>query len=606
MDKKIEFNWKIHNKCNYRCPYCFNYGEWAELSRLDRHFPPDKWIGAWHKIYEKYGSVHIKIAGGEPFIYPDFFALIKELSKEHSTEIITNLSASKEKLIAFLSQMDPGRMVLFLSFHPLFESFEIFLEKALIVKEKGFGSCINFVAYPPDLKRMQYFKDKFEAKELNFFPLPFRGAYEHISYPDGYTENERNLIHDCSTSRDISPEPKANLKEMLSPPKTKGKLCYAGQKFACIESNGTVYRCSDSRNKVLGDFFDENFVFFDKPMPCEIDNCPCEFRWLVKKEDAEGNVRVETPSLNFRKKIPPFRIFLTWDIHYSCNYKCPYCFFDKIWDRHYTENRYPGIERWIEIWNNVFEKYGSCHLHITGGECSTYPDFFELVREISKNHSVTVDTNLSFDVSAVIGKLNPANVSFAATYHPLFADLDLFLEKTAKLKNNNFQTLVEFVAYPPQLDKIQLCRAEFAKINVTLKIGPFRGEFNGKSYPREYSQQERILIEDHSINNAAGLQLSWYGEEQEKEKRADKICRMGQMYAKIRADGSVYRCCKVKPDTKKLGNMLEGSFKMLDDARPCEYSNECNCWRAMVLGEENKWVSLWAAPTDKFNNAEAK
>jgi len=605
MDKKIEFNWKIHNRCNYRCPYCFNYGQWAELSKLDRYFSPDKLIDAWRKIYKKYGSVHIKIAGGEPFIYPNFFELVKELSKGHTIEIITNLSCNKEKLSAFLSQIDPTRVMLFLSFHPLFESFEIFVEKALIVKEKGFGSGINFVAYPPELKRMEYFKDKFEIRGLNFLPLPFRGLYKDIIYPGGYTENEKKLIYGYCAPKDDSSEQKANLKAMLSPPKTKGRLCYAGQKFACIESNGTVYRCSDSRNTILGDFFDKDFILFEKPMPCEIDTCPCEFKWLVKKGDGDGNVQAPAP-FNFRNEIPPFKIFFTWDIHYSCNYKCPYCFFNKLWEQHYVENRYPGIERWIEIWNEVFEKYGSCHVHITGGECSIYPDFFKLVKEISKIHSVTVDTNLSFNVSAVIGKLSPYNVNFAATYHPLFADFNLFLEKSAKLKNNNFEIYAELVAYPLQLEKIQVCRVEFAKIDVPLRISPFRGEFNGKSYPEGYSQQERILIEDYHVNSATQLQMTWYGKEQEKEKRANKICRMGQMYAKIRADGSVYRCCKIKEPTKMLGNMLEGSFKLMDEASPCEYSSDCNCWKAMFLGEENKWLPHWTVPTDKFNSAEAK
>lgn len=594
MNAKIEFNWKMHNKCNYRCPYCFNYEQWAELSRFDRYFPDGEWIDAWHKIYKKYGSVYIKIASGEPFIYPNFFGLVKELSKEHTLEIITNLSCSKAKLITFLNQMDSVRMTLFLSFHPLFESFDNFVEKALIVKEKGFGSGINFVAYPLELKRIKYFRDKFEAKGFPFLPLPFRGAYKDISYPDGYTENEKDLIYSTSSSSDDSPEQKASLREMLSPPKTKNKLCYAGQKFACIESNGIVYRCSDSRSKILGNFFDEDFTFLRTPTPCDLDICPCEFRWLVKEEDVERDI--QTPvSFNFRKKIPPFKIFFTWDIHFSCNYKCSYCFFNKIWDQLSVENRYPGVGKWIKVWDDVFRKYGKCHIHITGGEPTIYPDFFELVKGISKNHTVTIDTNLSFDASAVIGKLMPQNVSFTATFHPLFADLNLFLKKSTQLKNSNFYSLVEFVAYPPQLEKIQECRVKFAEINIPFKIGPFRGEFNGKSYPEGYSQQEKILIEDCSSSTSTDLQMNWYGEEQKKEKKAEKICRMGHMYAKIRPDGSIYRCCKVK-DSGKLGNMLDGFFKLLDEAKPCEYSDECNCWRAMILGEEDRWLPHWVSP----------
>ena len=57
------------------------------------------------------------------------------------------------------------------------------------------------------------------------------------------------------------------------------------------------------------------------------------------------------------------RVFWDWDIHYSCNYRCSYCFLTEKRERAAQENRYPGTAKWIAVWNRIHEKYGSCHIH---------------------------------------------------------------------------------------------------------------------------------------------------------------------------------------------------------------------------------------------------
>jgi MoaA/NifB/PqqE/SkfB family radical SAM enzyme len=278
---RVEFNWDIHHACNYRCPYCFSHNLWKELASRNKYFPAERWLGAWHRIQERYGAARIKIACGEPFIYPEFFRLVQGLSQEHTLEIVTNLSCGKEELGAFLAGVAPGAVTLYASFHPHFEQCEPFIEKALMVKGKGFLSGVNFVVYPAAFDQMKYFKRRFEAAGLNFCLLPFRGAYRGAIYPDAYTEEEKRTINETSDS--FSAEQRESLRRMVTPEKTKGRLCRAGQAYACIESDGTVSRCGESKDKCIGDFFDEDFALYDRSRPCENEKCPCEFRWLAQE-----------------------------------------------------------------------------------------------------------------------------------------------------------------------------------------------------------------------------------------------------------------------------------------------------------------------------------
>ncbi len=600
MASAIEFNWDIHYKCNYRCPYCFSYGNWQNLSRCNKYFSMEQWVDSWHRIYERYGSVRIKIASGEPFIYPHFFDLIKQLIKEHTFNIITNLSCGKEQLIDFIEDIPPHRLFLDASFHPLFTSFEEFLEKALIVKEKGFLSCINYVAYPPELGRMEYFKKRFKNSGLNFSILPFRGRYNNIIYPGGYTDREKVMIYNLSG--DLPLGQRENLRQMMDLDTTKGKLCNAGYKYARIDSDGIVYRCGQTKNNILGNFFDKNFSLLSHPLPCESENCPCEFQWLVKEEDNNKECiashkysdRIakakEMQSDSSHRLPPPYQIFFTWDIHYKCNYSCPYCFFADIWNVVSKENRYPGFSRWLKIWRDIFDRYGNCNIHITGGEPCIYPDFIELIMGLSKYHSIEIDTNLSFDVKNFITRIKPDNIKFTATFHPLFVDLSSYLCKASLLKDNGFDIYVDYVAYPPQLREMERYKLEFKKRDISFKILAFRGKFQGKLYPKNYTEEEEAIIKRCGDSTTEMIFDAHVGA---KKQREIKLCRMGQMYAKIRADGSAYRCCCKVRDNKGLGNMLEGTFKLLEDAYLCK--DECICWKAMIVGEEENWLKFWSS-----------
>lgn len=272
----ISFSWNIHYKCNYRCPYCWFNDNWIGLVKYNIYPSLDKLLKAWENIYNKYGSVHIDIAGGEPFIYPDFIEVIAGVSCFHEIGITTNLSCDIE---SFVNKINSSMVGVLSTFHPGFAKLEDFIRKKALLRERGFGDKIVYLAYPTNLKMLNYYRNKFEASGFSFEIMTFWGRHNGTDYPASYTEEERNIIQPCLGSRS------GEYFQLVPKKMEKGRLCKAGYCYAVVNPNGDVYRCgSQNMNKdyLMNNIFNENFTLLQTPSPCVSDFCPCnEFASLL-------------------------------------------------------------------------------------------------------------------------------------------------------------------------------------------------------------------------------------------------------------------------------------------------------------------------------------
>jgi MoaA/NifB/PqqE/SkfB family radical SAM enzyme len=255
------------------------------VGKRNKYLPLEKWVDVWLRVSQDYEQVRILITGGEPFNYPSFIDLVKELSQHCSIGFDTNLSCSKEELADFVKNTDASNISMGLSYHPMFSNFDTFLEKALFLKENGFANiCVQFVTYPPQLDRLVIVREKFTENNLYFIPLPFRGKHNGREYPGAHTEEERRIIY--NSTQDLSSEHKERVKNYLEQVVSHGRLCAAGQVYARVDSDGTVYRCgryaTNPTNSPMGNLFDGNFRLSEVPLLCEQEVCPCEFRWIVQ------------------------------------------------------------------------------------------------------------------------------------------------------------------------------------------------------------------------------------------------------------------------------------------------------------------------------------
>jgi len=259
--------WDIHYKCSYRCPYCWFKDDMGSRYLKIRHISSEEWIERWNYIYGIYGPNHIEITGGEPFIYDNFVYLVKEISKCHNIRITTNLSVN---ISNFTSEFNPERVKIISSFHPTFAEVDIFLKKAAVLKEKGYGNTVVYVAYPPQLKLIDYYKKMFEDKGIVFSVTPFCGIYKGLSYPGAYSDSEKKIL-----GQNIG-EDEDRLKYTLNSESPRGKLCHAGQRSVLLFEDGKVARCGPLKFRPFANLFDKDFKLLEEPQPCESDLCPCD------------------------------------------------------------------------------------------------------------------------------------------------------------------------------------------------------------------------------------------------------------------------------------------------------------------------------------------
>ena len=329
-----------------------------------------------------------------------------------------------------------------------------------------------------------------------------------------------------------------------------------------------------------------------------------------------------------RKYIAPYRCFFTWGMHYNCNYDCSYCYAPKPNNKSFKNNlnnvaRYQPVEKIIDSWKYIFDKYGSSRIRLDGGEPSIYPNFFTILKELSKIHRLQVNTNLSFDIVKFCDFAKPDKVRVDASLHCEYTKLEDFVKKLEILKNRGYKLTVSYVGYPDFLENIPLAKKTIERIEIPFFVHPYSGFYENKQYPQSYTEQDKKFIYD--IDYKSKTELVWrqkrksnYKDKKDKsddikltKKEIEKsqqlkqkqfedkvklgkyrICEMGRMYARIYPNGNTYRCCSSDGNTY-LGNLFDNSIKLLDQAEKCYDIDGCRCWRCMVPGEESRWLHTW-------------
>jgi len=283
-------HWWITSICNYDCFYC-------GTNSVPKDFP----IRSCDEIQKAFNSHANKwiiiISGiGEPFLYPDFLYIIKELSKKHSIIINTNLSS---KLIYELPQnINKENLILI---HCAFHVLELekrgckddFIDKVLFLKSQGLTSSVSYVAYPPLLGRIRKDFEMLRSKGIDeIMAKPFIGYYKNLKYPTAYTNDEWKLLSEISSSmNDVS---LLDVNESYY-----GYRCDAGDKALFINHYGEVFTCSSS-SVSMGNFFSEKIKFKRTDFICKIKETRCLFSCVLCSKYNEKRSFIDKISLLFK------------------------------------------------------------------------------------------------------------------------------------------------------------------------------------------------------------------------------------------------------------------------------------------------------------------
>ena len=300
-------------------------------------------------------------------------------------------------------------------------------------------------------------------------------------------------------------------------------------------------------------------------------------------------------SPDFRSKTVPYRVFFTWDITYKCNYRCSYCNFNGPdgWNENVVTVN-PGLEKWINIWRKIYDRYGSCEIHFAGGEPFVYPDFMDLIENLSVIHTMEFSTNLFWEPDDFIRRINPGRARIGVSFHPEFISFEVFFKKVKKIKDAGFEIWVNYVGYPPIFKNMYEYKKRFEAIGVFMNVLPFKGKYNGRIYPEGYTDEEKKYLE--KVCDYPWTKKTFdFAFNKKEEKNDEYLCRMGQMYAKIYSNGDAFSCCA--KSSVKLGNLIDGTFSLLEEPILCK-EKDCPCWKRMVIGKEEFWAEHWVVPED--------
>ena len=272
-----------------------------------------------------------------------------------------------------------------------------------------------------------------------------------------------------------------------------------------------------------------------------------------------------------------------WEINTTCNLRCRYCFI-----RHRLKGSGAGEPRPVDPVDAARGLDGTglrWLIHITGGEPFLQPDFVHLCRELTRNHYISINTNLtSPEVPALAREVEPERVAFI--HCSLHLDqkrngIAEFSERYRLLRDSGFRAFASQVMYPGNLGRFDGSIDDLRKQGLPVMAKVFRGQIGPRRYPGAYSKGEREIISRHMDAQAPE---DWFKQLHLNPMMDRKYlhgelsfrgspCSAGRNFAIMSPNGEAFRC---HGDKRPLGNLLKGEIKLLDRDHECP-STTCPC-----------------------------
>ena len=269
----------------------------------------------------------------------------------------------------------------------------------------------------------------------------------------------------------------------------------------------------------------------------------------------------------------------------TCNYRCDYCFIP------------PGklgeklvVHATPETWRSAFDRTGKTWMiHITGGEPTLYPGFAELAALLSREHYLSLNSNLTGrELAGFAASVDPARVSLInAGFHPAERHArngdDVFLRNAVMLRERGFPIMISVVATPEVLADYDAVVAALAPTGLPPMPKALHGGYHGARYPEAYTPEHRGEFRRRSLTaqqayptlfgpNGLHPTIDVTRDRDYVDRHisfAKQACTAGRDMVRIDPDGSVHRCATKGPP---LGNLLQGTWAPAAKAAPCDRS----------------------------------
>jgi hypothetical protein len=268
-------SWNMNTTCNYRCSYCTqrfidNRKQWA------RDVP--RFVEAFLALP---GDWEIKLSGGEPFLHPEFGALVARLAQGgRRVSVVTNLSAGEAALADYLASTAARPGVFSASLHLEYVAPEAFLDKLCWVAARHPAPVVaTCVATRAALPRLPALIAQFAARGQTLRVQPEKQDRDVIDYEP----SEREALVAMGGHNGTG----------MVDPCFEGRLCWAGARYVIVDHRGAAWRCYPARRykvESLGNVLDGTFRLRSEPAPCRYAYCNCTVP-IQRGMVGESNVR---------------------------------------------------------------------------------------------------------------------------------------------------------------------------------------------------------------------------------------------------------------------------------------------------------------------------
>jgi|GEM_PF-1085875 len=265
--KTIQF--KITNKCNYKCEYCVQYK--AETNPQELENASNEVIDAFIDLLRKVeGCWQVSLLGGEAPIHPRFKEVFKEIiDNGHVTTLVTNFSYPVSYYKELSELGGDNFEFLFASLHlSQIKSIDDFIKKASEfnkVKYHKTGFLVMTVLTEENFEVVKDIRKRLLDENVNTKLQLYKDnkTCRYVQYSDKIKEylKQENI--------------KLNLENVMNK-NLFGTICHAGYVACVVDEYGVINRCYKNQAVYnMGNIVGGKYKFFEKPIPCLANECNC-------------------------------------------------------------------------------------------------------------------------------------------------------------------------------------------------------------------------------------------------------------------------------------------------------------------------------------------
>lgn len=276
--------------------------------------------------------------------------------------------------------------------------------------------------------------------------------------------------------------------------------------------------------------------------------------------------------------------------YYHCDLRCPYCVTD--WNNQRDTRQSPPRDVLREQEQRLLRAIATLpfQVHLTlsnAGEPFVNRWLLDLIADLcgpqqrgAGLQALTLVTNLHADWDDVIGpfldRVDPQRLVLACSLHDTVVsaeDAEAFFVSCERARDRGVAVMVISVVLPGQLDRAFACKRRCEALDLPYLPNPLVAAEGGRGFglsASPYSREEIALARQLTETPHAHKILF------ERRTTRGAACHAGQRYVYVDSAGEAFPCVSLKDSPDRLGNVLDGSFRLRDLPFSCPLSS-CGC-----------------------------